>query len=256
MPTQSTEIQGTILSSAAFKRASAVAQNVRYEDGSVCAAPGYIRINLSSELLQGIVAYWSLGEAMGTRFDATPNYNNLTDVPGVVPDGTLDLSSTAGIIGAAALFPGMPFVGVAPLVHDSLFFNTALFSGFVNPLIKGLPNDLWTFDTALSSGAYASTVIITDSPEDEFSFDGTVASGAYVETVVGPTSAPEDEFSLDTTLTSGTYTLVIVVADSPEDEFSFDTTLVSGSYTETIVGPDSDEDKFSFDCALASGSYS
>ena len=106
MPTRSGMIQGTIFTAASIKRAAAVAQNVRYEDGVVCAAPGYIRISLSSELLQDIVAYWPLNEASGTRYDATPNYNNLTDVPG--PAGIPDIFSDAGILGAAALFPGVP----------------------------------------------------------------------------------------------------------------------------------------------------
>jgi hypothetical protein len=109
MPTQSTEISGTLLSTAAYQRASAVAQNVRYEDGVVCAAPGYLRINLTSELLQGIIAYWPLQELNSTRYDATPNHNNLTDVPGSFPGGIADVLSGPGILGGlAALFPGAP----------------------------------------------------------------------------------------------------------------------------------------------------
>jgi hypothetical protein len=107
MPTQSAELTGTLFSTAAYQRASAVSQNVRYEDGVVCAAPGYQRINLSSELLQDIVAYWPLQELSGMRYDATPNYYNLTDVPGAVE--VTDILSGPGILGGlAALFPGAP----------------------------------------------------------------------------------------------------------------------------------------------------
>lgn len=275
MPTQSTEIQATLLSSAAFKRASAVAQNVRYEDGVVCTAPGYQRISLSSELLKGIVAYWPLQEPSGTRFDATPSYNNLTDVPPNFATAMPDVLSTTGIIGAAALFPPMPPWGqskdslsldsrltgifMSPLilrVHDLFSSDTTLSSGFINPLIEGCPNDLWTLDTALESGTYSTSIVVEDAPEDSASFDTTLSSGTYAETVVGPEDAPEDSLSFDTSLASGTYLIVVVTEDAPEDSASFDTTLSSGTYAETIVGPeDAPEDSISLDTALASGSY-
>lgn len=117
LPTQSGEIQGSILSAASIRRASVVAQNVRYEDGVVCAAPGYQRIQLSSELLQNMVAYWPLQEASGTRFDSTHNQYNLLDSPSAV--GGADILSTTGIIGRAALFSATPRVGLTPYLFST-----------------------------------------------------------------------------------------------------------------------------------------
>ena len=254
MPTRSGMIQGTIFSAASIKRAAAVAQNVRYEDGVVCAAPGYIRISLSSELLQDIVAYWPLNEASGTRYDATPNYNNLTDVPG--PAGIPDIFSDAGILGAAALFPGVPPGSPTEAESDSFSLDAAMSFGFINPRVARLPNDLWTLDAALNSGAYFSTLQIADAPDDSASMDAAIGSGAYVETVVAADS-PSDSASLDAALGSGAYVLVIIVQDAPEDSASLDCALSGGTYIETIIGPYSaPADSASLDAALHGGAYS
>ena len=278
LPTQSTEIQGTLLSASQIKRAAAVAQNTRYEDGVVCAAPGYQRIILSSELLQGIVAYWPLQEASGTRFDATPDHYNLTDVPGIYPGGLPDILSSPGILGGlAALFPPTPpwaelqdSLGADSALsevvtsiyttrqHDLLSSDSALANGYINPLIEGVPNDLWTLDSALASGAMLLTILTTDAPEDSASLDSALLSGAYTETIViaDPPDGESDSLSLDSALASGTYSLVVIVTDAPEDSLSSDSTLASGAYTETVVGPVSDSDSLSSDSALASGTYS
>lgn len=116
LPTQSGEIQGSILSAASSKRAATVAQNVRYEDGVVCAAPGYQRIQLSSELLQNMSAYWPLQEASGTRYDLSHNGYNLLDSPSSV--GGVDVLSCPGIIGNGALFASTPRVGLAPYLFS------------------------------------------------------------------------------------------------------------------------------------------
>jgi hypothetical protein len=276
LPTQSTEIQGTLLSASQIKRAAAVAQNTRYEDGVVCAAPGYQRIILSSELLQGIVAYWPLQEASGTRFDATPDHYNLTDVPGVYPGGLPDILSSPGILGGlAALFPPTPpwaelqdslgadsallEVVTSLLIkrgHDLISADSALGSGFINPLTEREPNDLFTLDSALASGFITLTVLTLTSPEDYASMDAALASGTYTETVV-ICSVPSDSVSLDATLSSGTYSLVVITEAVPNDSVSLDTSLASGAYVETVVGPLSPpSDDFSLDSSLLSGSYS
>ena len=278
LPTQSTEIQGTLLSASQIKRAAAVAQNTRYEDGVVCAAPGYQRIVLSSELLQGIVAYWPLQEASGTRFDATPDHYNLTDVPGVYPGGLPDILSSPGILGGlAALFPPCPpfselqdalglDAALSEVVtsiyitrqHDLFSSDSALAGGYINPLIEGVPNDLWTLDGALASGAMLLTILTADAPEDSASLDSALLSGAYTETVViaDPPDGESDSMSLDSALDSGTYTLVVIVTDAPEDSLLLDGSLASGAYVETVVGPDSDSDSLSLDSALSGGAYS
>src|SRR5271157_5568491 len=64
------------------QRAAVIASNVRYEDGVVCNAPGYDRVELDIPLLDGLIAFWKLEEASGTRFDATLNHNDLQDQPG------------------------------------------------------------------------------------------------------------------------------------------------------------------------------
>jgi hypothetical protein len=275
LPTQSTEIQGTLLSASQIKRAAAVAQNTRYEEGVVCAAPGYQRIILSSELLQGIVAYWPLQEASGTRFDATPDHYNLTDVPGIFPGGLPDILSSPGILGGlAALFPPTPpwakvqdslglDAALSEVVtsilfkrqHDLLSSDSALANGFINPLAEGVPVDLLSLDSALSGGHITFTVLVEDSPDDLLSTDSALLSGAYVETVVVE-DVPDDSLSSDSALESGTYTLVVIVLDAPTDSLSSDSSLASGAYINTIAGPYSDSDSFSADSALESGVYS
>lgn len=275
LPTQSTEIQGTLLSASQIKRAAAVAQNTRYEDGVVCAAPGYQRIILSSELLQGIVAYWPLQEASGTRFDATPDHYNLTDVPGIFPGGLPDILSSPGILGGlAALFPPTPpwaelqdSLGADSALsevvtsillkraHDIFSSDSALADGFINPLAEGVPVDLLSLDGALAGGYITLTVLTEDSPDDLLSTDSALLSGAYVDTVVVE-GVPDDLFSTDSALESGTYTLVVLVLDAPIDSFSTDSSLASGAYIDTITGPYSDSDSLSADSALESGVYS
>lgn len=149
LPTNSGILQATLLSSAAYQRASSAAQNVRYEDGVVCAAPGYQTIILDSALLNGIIAYWPLTEPFGTRFDATPNHRDLTDVPGT---NGLDVISDPGILdGLAVLFP------------------TSSLSQFFDSL---------SLDVSLSSGAYVQ-VLVFPSQQDSFSLDASLFSGQY-----------------------------------------------------------------------------
>lgn len=272
LPTQSVEIQGTLLSSAAFQRASAVAQNVRYEDGVVCTAPGYSRVTLSSALLQSFIAYWPLQEASGTRYDASSDHYDLTDVPGTAP-GVPDILSDGGIIGLAAVFPPMPPWGeaqdslqgdsalagifVSPLVlraHDLLAADSALAGGYINPLPENLPNDLWMLDSSLALGAMTLTVVTFSAPGDSVSADTAAQSGVYTLTVM-VSDSPSDSMSLDTALMSGAYTLVTVVSSSPNDSASLDSALVSGEYTEASVGPMSVSDDFSLNSTLLSGSY-
>lgn len=150
LPTNSGILQATLLSSAAYQRASAAAQNVRYEDGVVCAAPGYQTIILSSALLQSIIAYWPLTEVGGTRFDATPNHRNLTDVPG---SNGLDVLSDTGILdNLAALFP---------------------------ILYQGYFQDNLSLDISLASGAYAQVIILPTDFKDSLSLDISLSSGDY-----------------------------------------------------------------------------
>lgn len=65
----------------ALNRSAVVASNVRYEDGVIANAPGYDRIELVFPLTVGLLAHWRMDEATGTRFDATTNGRDLTDVP-------------------------------------------------------------------------------------------------------------------------------------------------------------------------------
>lgn len=57
-------------------RASAVGSNVRYEDGVVKRAPGYVLVQTPSN----IVARWPMDECGGTRFDVSGNHLDLTEV--------------------------------------------------------------------------------------------------------------------------------------------------------------------------------
>jgi hypothetical protein len=83
-------------------RASAVASNVRYEDGVVRCAPGYVRIDLVSPLLLDIIAHWRLDEPSGTRFDATLHHDDLSEVLGV--GETIGVGQVSGKFDQAALF--------------------------------------------------------------------------------------------------------------------------------------------------------
>src|SRR5579863_6552206 len=61
-------IPSTLLSLGSMQRAASTASNVRYDNGVVRNAPGYQVIQVTSSILTGIVARWSLDEASGTRF--------------------------------------------------------------------------------------------------------------------------------------------------------------------------------------------
>src|SRR5437899_3239794 len=54
-----------------------VAQNVRFEDGVIAAAPGYVRAKLNTPALADMVAHWKMEEASGTRYDSF----GLNDLP-------------------------------------------------------------------------------------------------------------------------------------------------------------------------------
>src|SRR5437879_1603019 len=58
-----------LLNPADLQRVCVEAQNVRFEDGVIAAAPGYERAGLDS-LFTGLVAYWKLDETTGTRKDS------------------------------------------------------------------------------------------------------------------------------------------------------------------------------------------
>lgn len=272
LPTNSAELQSTLLSSAAYQRASVAAQNVRYEQGVVCSAPGHARISLSSELLQGLLAYWRLQEPGGTRYDATANHYDLTDVAGTAP-GVSDILSDDGVIGMAALFPPMPpwgeaqdslqggsaLVGVfqSPLVlrmHDLVVSDSALASGFISPLTEYLPRDLFTADSSLASGSLNTTVTFTDAPDDSASLDAAAQSGTYALAVV-EFNSPSDKTALDGSFASGAYALVVVFTSSPDDYATVDSALESGNYAQTVGEPQSVSDDFGLDSALLLGYY-
>jgi hypothetical protein len=62
------------------KRPFVEAQNVRFEDGVVAAAPGYEKVTLSGAngLLNGLVAHWRFDEASAPFTDSTPNAIDFT----------------------------------------------------------------------------------------------------------------------------------------------------------------------------------
>lgn len=72
-----------------LKRACAVAQNVRFEDGVMCAAPGYQKIQYSTTLLANCIAHWRMDEASGTRVDLFGTYPALEVSPAFATPGKL-----------------------------------------------------------------------------------------------------------------------------------------------------------------------
>lgn len=97
----------TLQTGMALQRSWTVAQNVRFEDGVITAAPGYIRANLvfsGSTLLASLVAHWRLDEASGIRYDASVNDNDLVDTILVSNHPGVALSATPGKIANAAFF--------------------------------------------------------------------------------------------------------------------------------------------------------
>lgn len=75
-------------------RVATFATNMRYEDGVMKNAPGYVKVQGADSL----VAHWPLDEATGTRFDSGPLHLDLTEHP------TVD--QVTGQINFAAHFPG------------------------------------------------------------------------------------------------------------------------------------------------------
>lgn len=84
--------------------ASSVASNVRYEEGVVCNAPGYQRIDLRSSLLTDLVAHWRLDEASGSRKDASLNARDLTAIAGT--------DDVVGQVSAGKINTGASFLGI------------------------------------------------------------------------------------------------------------------------------------------------
>lgn len=116
----------TLQTGMALQRSWAVAQNVRFEDGVIAAAPGYIRCKLvetGSTLLAAVVSHWRMDEASSTRFDAhgSDNLSCMQNFPGQTTTG-LEVQATAGILGNAALFDVGPYVATSTSISNGWFY--------------------------------------------------------------------------------------------------------------------------------------
>lgn len=272
-------VQSSIFLPSSMRRASAVASNVRYEDGVVAAAPGYQTIELDATILSGLIAQWNLDEVDGNRADASGNGHTLILVQGLdtLTGQVLSVTFEIGIFNNAALFNSMAFQAV---VEDSFVADAKLGSGFINPLSMhfskpednisldislsgqsfysprmGATKDHYDLDVSLGSGTYAETIGNITNPEDKFTMNAALSSGSYVSVIV-PDNAPEDKFLMDVSLNSGVYFDAAVPNNAPEDKFLMDVALHSGTHTQTVFNPGNDEDKFVLNTTLASGSYS
>lgn len=87
------------------QRVCAVAQNVRFEDGVICNAPGYEKVALSTALLAGMVSHWRLDELTGNRADAFAT-NALTPTSHIGM-GVAGKIGNAAVVGYMGGFPTM-----------------------------------------------------------------------------------------------------------------------------------------------------
>lgn len=127
-----------------MRRASYVAQNVRYEDGVVCNARGYSNIKLSLSILTSLVTHWRLEEVSGPRVDAFA-LNDLTEFVGV--------GQSAGKIGNGAsvpstltlLTPRHPYLHSESAALTYLVSGPFTVAGWVNFSQLTSPNPFMTF---------------------------------------------------------------------------------------------------------------
>lgn len=71
------------------------ANNVRFEDGCVAAAPGFTKVNVGTEILEDFKSHWRMDEASGARVDSHGD-NDLHEVTAG------DALQSAGLLGNAA----------------------------------------------------------------------------------------------------------------------------------------------------------
>jgi hypothetical protein len=119
----------TLYSGLLAKRIWAVAQNMRFEDGVACAAPGYVRSVLVTGSLTACVAHYRLDEAPGAVRVDSFGHNDLTEVAGsqqyVTGSGTytfpLQTSQVTGKIGQAVQIPDLIVAGsfVSPYLTNT-----------------------------------------------------------------------------------------------------------------------------------------
>jgi len=270
------------LSLAAMRRASAVASNVRYEDGVVCNAPGYETVQLQAAILDGLVARWALDETTGSRLDTSGNEHTLTEVTGLREGGITGVDSEIGKFGVAALFPAIPFSlthddrltldsglgnrsfqSPLPIRHsDHLLHDVALSDrSFQNPRTEHL-KDRFVVGVSLDTSDYRLATEIPNALFDKVVLGAALDSGEYFLVVV-PLTAPGDEAAVDSSLDSGTYTQVVVPGSpvgtsqtvTAADCAALNAALDSGSYAEVVGGVLSVTDRILLTGALTSGSY-
>ena len=124
-------VQASIFLPSTMTRASAVASNVRYEDGVVCNAPGYQRVIVSSSILTDLIAIWHMDEVQvpGQKFDSSGNSHTLSFTVGSAAE--IFVGAEPGLFNSAALFESVPFGsgGFSPYLYNADSALTALANG-------------------------------------------------------------------------------------------------------------------------------
>lgn len=164
------------------QRVCAVAQNVRFEDGVIAAAPGYKRVQLVTSLLTNCISHWTFNEASGTRYDSFGS-NDLTvsnsDSVGVGQD-------VSGKLGACAVFePALddPQVVASQYLHSTATALTGLngadftVAGWFKGANAGEALQFPGFKFSISGGTF--TVLITYSGGGGTSATAAISSGAW-----------------------------------------------------------------------------
>lgn len=120
-------------------RAVVVAQNMRFEDGVMCNAPGYEQVIMSGAgLLTDLLAHWTMDEASGTRSDSLGVWN-LTDPTTAIQTGpNPDQIALPG--GNQTLFSGFQIVGVPGVMGNAANISVGQQFALTASLYGGAPS--------------------------------------------------------------------------------------------------------------------
>jgi len=187
-------------------RTCVVAQNVRFEDGVVAAAPGFEQVEMSDSLATTLLHHWTLNEASETRVDVHGD-NDMEDF------GGFPTSATAGKFDDAANFQDVASDDIALRTNSALALVDGSdltvtgwfrFTGGAGVLhLFGVPD---AFDLAIESQKLAfyawdtlnSSVRVESaslSPSTIYFFAATIESGNEISIRVNAATAVTDNFS-------------------------------------------------------------
>jgi hypothetical protein len=151
-----------------------------------------------SELLTGLVAYWKLDEASGTRVDATGRGNNLTDFNSV--------GTAAGIVGSSAQFvaASSKYLGCASTADLTMGTSNFTISAWVRPDTTGGVQVIAAKGSTAAASSYETSLIACHSGLSNVCLFS-ISDGVTQRIVAGPV------------LTTGAWHYVVGWLDRPAD---------------------------------------